>query len=635
MNYAGERKTVLRQPMTGEEQMPAFDPTAGFTPFDIHFSRFIAALDDDGAPAVRLAAALLSRMVRQGDSCLDLAATADKPAPGEFGKERTPPLSDWILALRASKAVGRPEQLRPLILDAGNRLYLYRYWQYEKRLADNIRQRLSRPPGGFDPVAREIALNRYFPVVSDATVDWQKSAADMALSKTFCVITGGPGTGKTFTIARILALICDLHKGPPLRIHLAAPTGKAAAQLRSSVRAAKSGMALSSPVENCIPEDVFTLHRLLKVRPDRYGFYHHADNRLPTDLLVVDEASMVDLALMSKLVAALPDSARLILTGDRDQLASVEAGSVFGDICGQLSGEQHGSGRYRQHRKACGGSTPEGLSMTEAASAPMIDAISVLYHNFRFDAGSGLGALSEAVKAGKPGDAFDLLTDPDEEHLTWIDYQKAPDIARQLSTAVLDGFAPYLASRSAAAALASMPQFQILAALRRGPYGADGINRLAETVLARQRLIQPDLFGAGNHYHGRPVIISQNDYGLQLFNGDLGVVWAGGENRRDALRVYFTAPDGSARNVLPQRLPAHETVFAMTVHKSQGSEFDHVMLFLPPRDTELLTRELVYTALTRARRRVTVWAPRAVLRSALKRRLARSSGLRDALWGGF
>lgn len=618
--------------MARELHNPAIERAAGFAPFDIHFSRFIAGLDSEASPAVRLAAALLSRVVRSGDSCLDLASTADRSFGAGADLGRTPLLAHWVSALLSSKAVGRPGQFCPLILDSENRLYLYRYWQYEKRLADAILQRVDRPLSGVDATAFKQALDRYFPAVPGDPFDWQKFAAVIGSSKYFCVITGGPGTGKTFTIAKMLALYCGLHPGPAPRIHLAAPTGKAAAQLRSSVSAAKSRMVLASDIESCIPDQVFTIHRLLKVLPDNSGFHYNADNLLPTDMLVVDEASMVDLALMSNLVAALPPDARLILAGDRDQLASVEAGSVLGDICGRLHEQRCSRRMGRFYHQVSGETIPAAKINTDNAATPMGDAVAVLYHNHRFGSDSELGALSRAVRSGNSDEALALLTDPDGDDLQWIDYQRAGDVSEKLSNVLLEGFRGYLESPDAMSALREMQRFQILTAVRRGPLGADGINRMAETVLSRNRLIRADFYAGGRNYQGRPVIVTRNDYDMQLFNGDMGVVWADDANPRAGLNAYFAAPDGGIREIWPHRLPAHETVFAMTVHKSQGSEFDHVVLFLPDRDSELLTRELIYTALSRARQKVTVWAPRAILEKALKRRLERGSGLRDALW---
>ena len=602
-------------------------------PFDIYFSRFIAGLDDQIVPAVQLAATMLSRVIRSGDTCLDLELAAGRSIGADTGYVRTPSLETWIPLLRKSRAVGQPGQIHPLILDSSHRLYLYRYWQYERRLVDNISGRISQSFSDIPATDFKCALDRYFPPISGKPFDWQKLAVVIALLSHFSIITGGPGTGKTFTIARLLALYCDLNQSHAPRIHLSAPTGKAAAKLRSSVMAAKSHLDLTDNTHACIPDEVFTLHRLLKSIPGSSVFYYNAENHLPTDLLVIDEASMVDLALMSKVVSALPSGARLILAGDRDQLASVEAGSVFGDMCGVLDKPRYSRRLGPIYHQLTGEQLPSGIADGENRSGPMGDTIALLHHNYRFESSSGLGALSRAVRAGNAEDAIDLLTDAGEPDLNWVDLHEHEEdhLYHLLAEALTESLESYLKSNSAMAALAAMQHFQILTALRKGPYGADGINGLVESVLVNRGLIQPDLYG-GIHYHGRPVMINRNDYDIQLFNGDLGVVWNNEGHSGDEANVYFTAPDGGLRKIWPHRLPTHETVFAMTVHKSQGSEFDHVMLILPQRDNELLTRELIYTALTRARRQVTVWASRAVLEKALSRRLERRSGLRDALW---
>ena len=619
--------------MPTDHQIAIIEQTAGFTPFDIHFSRFIAGLDREEMPAVQLAAAILSRVVRSGDSCLDLEAVAGDLFGSALDHVQTPGLQEWISALLSSIAVGRPGQQRPLILDSKNRLYLYRYWQYEKSLATAIAGRVARPVSDMDPAACRRALARYFPKTAAHAPDWQKVASVIALSNYFSVITGGPGTGKTFTIARLLALYCELNPRSELRIHLAAPTGKAAAQLKASVAAAKSRLGIDSEITAHIPDDVHTLHRLLRVIPGNTGYFYHADNPLPTDFLVVDEASMVDLALMSRLMAALPPDARLVLAGDKDQLASIEAGSVLGDICHRARPAGYSKSLSRWYEKFSGEPLPENLVSRAGTTAPMSDTIAVLRSNYRFGTESGLGALSRAVRSGEARNVLELLVDPGEAAVQWVDYQSRTDVDQLLTGALMAGFQGYLQAETARLAMQKMRRFQVLCALKRGPYGADGINRMTEAVLAGNALIDLDEAGDGRTYRGRPVIITRNDYDMQLFNGDIGLVWSEDGPGADALNTYFPEADGGIRKIWPYRLPAHETVYAMTVHKSQGSEFDHVMLVLPPQDNELLTRELIYTALTRARRQVTIWAPQEVLLRALSRRMRRSSGLRDALWG--
>jgi len=619
--------------MSAELNISSSEHATGFTAFDVHFSKFITGLDHRRDPAVQLAAAVLSRVVRLGDSCLDLEALAGRAVGNIPELGVTPGLDEWIARLRRSRPVGRPGENCPLILDARNRLYLYRYWHYEQLLAGAILQRVVRPVTDFDATACRRALAKYFPHQHANALDGQKAAAAAALTRYFCIITGGPGTGKTFTIARLLALYCELYRHAEPRIHLAAPTGKAAAQLKASIAAAKSKMNLAPAISNCIPDDVYTLHRLLRVLPRGEGFYYHAQNMLPTDFLVVDEASMVDLALMSKLVTALPADARLILVGDKDQLASVEAGSVLGDICDCSGPSTAGGSEDRLDEKSNAESLILDQIIEKEPSAALSDAIVVLRRNYRFGSESGLGALSKAVRSGESQKALDLLGDPRDRSLQWVDYQQDADIRKRLSTNILNGFKSYLQAETVLEALIQMQRFQILCALRRGPYGAEGINRMTESVLVGSGLIDPGESEGGSNYPGRPVIISRNDYSTQLFNGDIGLIWPDGDGVPGQLNTYFPDTEGGVRKIWPHRLPPHETVYAMTVHKSQGSEFDHVMLILPPRDSELLTRELIYTAITRARRQVTVWAPEDVLLRALNRRLERSSGLRDALWG--
>jgi exodeoxyribonuclease V alpha subunit len=606
-----------------------------FNAIDVHFARFIGRLAGSADAALLLAAALVSRVTGEGHVCCDLAAFTGKELALPETVEAAvacPDLADWCEALRAASVVGRPGDYRPLILDDRGRLYLYRYWEYESELARFILDRCAQTPGDVDRDLLEDGLRRHFPEdASRAEPDWQRIAAATSLNGKFCVISGGPGTGKTTTVAKVLALMVEQAGNRPLRCALAAPTGKAAARLNEAIVSAKQKLACPDSVKAAIPEEASTIHRLLGTIPDSPYFRHDAKNPLVADVVIIDEASMVDLALMAKLIRALPPDARLILLGDKDQLASVEAGAVLGDICdtGNAHAIPHASG------------SGAGCLLRENGLVPSISGrIVELRKSYRFGGDSGLGAVSSAIRKGDGGEVLALLRDPVRKDLDWTMLPQPEKLEHALKDAVLRGFRDYSAASGFEEKMRAFERFRILCALRRGPYGALELNRLVEWILGGAGLIAP-----GQWYHGRPIMITTNDYNLRLFNGDIGIVLreegaddlegavTGSAGRRGGAYALFPAAGGSARRFSPARLPAHETAYAMTVHKSQGSEFDDVLLLLSDRESPVLTRELLYTGITRARLRASVWGREDVLRSAVSGRIRRSSGLRDAIWG--
>lgn len=583
--------------------------TAGARPLDHHFADFICRLAGERSDGLHRAALLVSRAVGEGHVCADLEALEDRAA--------------LVASLRASGVAGSPGTFAPLVLDDESRLYLYRYWKYESELSESLKRksRLSFPV--MLPLLRE-GLDRFFGAPSGDGPDWQRVAAAAAVRGGFSVISGGPGTGKTSTVVKIIALLLEQSGGAELRISLAAPTGKAAARLSESIRDARERLGGVTPFSSLIPDDVATIHRLLGVIPGSSRFRHDRGNPLPCDVLVVDEASMVPLPLMAKLVDALSPTSRLILLGDRDQLASVEAGAVLGDICD--TGRAHRFSPAFRHFIEDG--TGERLEGEGETASPLADCLVILRKNYRFGADSGIGALSRAVNEGAADAALDLLHGGNCAGVTLCDVPPPDLLAAALRPAVVAGFSEYLAQEDPAAALAAFSRFRILCAVREGRYGLAGLNQTVEHLLADEGLIT-----AGRRwYHGRPVMVTVNDYPLRLFNGDIGIALPDPE-AVDGLAVFFPSPDGGLRKFSPHRLPPHETVFAMTVHKSQGSEFDSILMVVPPFDTPVLTRELLYTGITRARREVELWCTEDIFRSASARRVERSSGLRRALWG--
>lgn len=607
------------------------DPLLAGPPFaglDAEFANLMERLNGGERPELRLAAALVSRRRSEGQVCLDLAAEADGTVENESDQSlRTPALDPWIASLRGADAVvGGPGEEKPLILE-GTRLYWRRYWDYEQRLATALNARADGPAHGAEPSGLGAGLKKLFPGATTGEPDWQQVAAFLVVRNRLTVILGGPGTGKTRTVARALALLLELH-GTTLRIAVAAPTGKAAARLQATIRRARTELADVVPSIAALSDEVRTIHRLLKVNPSSGRPRFDAENPLPLDLLVVDEASMVDLALMTKLVAALPASARLVLLGDKDQLAAVEAGSVLGDLAAGAARNRFSTGLCAAFASTTGETLP-----ATAGSAPALgDCFVELTANHRFGSDTGIFRVSQCVNGGDAAGALQAMsrrTSPESPEVVgeaaWRDLPARDELRQVLRDPVLAGFGPVCRATDPAAALESMERFRVLAAVRAGPYGVEGLNLLIVDLLREAGLV-----GGGNWYVGRQVLVTSNDPEARLFNGDLGVVLPGPDGHPG---VWFMDLDGAPRRVAPSRLPSHETAFALTVHKSQGSEFDEVLLVLPERSSPVVTRELVYTGVTRARRRTELWSREGVFREAVFRRTERASGLTVRLWG--
>lgn len=687
---------------------------------DRAFAAFLLREVSDAPPLLLLAAALASHQLGRGHVCLDLSQTLATPdlalsLPPEGDSLDDPPplpsrvmaglaLAEWVAALAQPALVGQGPGNTPLVLAGYGqrpRLYLRRYWQYEQNIRAQLDARLNAPDDGLEASDSSERLRPLLdtlftqPVQQPDEVDWQKAACALASRSRFAVITGGPGTGKTTTVVRLLALLQARQLGlglPAQRIRLAAPTGKAAARLNESIsgqvdRLPLLGLASQisqgithgqdaatantvTQLHDAIPTEVSTLHRLLGARPGTRRLRHHRHHPLPLDVLVVDEASMIDVSLMAALLDALPPHARLILLGDKDQLASVEAGSVLGDLCIRAEKGHYTQATAAWLSDASGQTLP--ATMLDNDGQPLDQAITMLRKSHRFTAESGIGQLAEVINSGGMGHTglhdiwaagyADLshlrMKSDDRSQLNQLAVSGHPSGFARHALHPATGQAPPPAGYGhylevmhherpapdaapehlddwATAVLEAQGRFQLLCALRRGPWGVEGLNDQVRTTLEKEQLINT-ADGLYQWYAGRPVLVTGNDYALGLMNGDIGITLSTPhpqDSTRQLLRVAFPTGDGSGRIkwVLPSRLKSVDTVFAMTVHKSQGSEFDHTALVLPDAPNPILTRELIYTGITRARHWLTLVEPdRGQLSDAIKRRVVRVSGLGNA-----
>ncbi len=675
------------------ERLKALALAGRIRQLDLQFARLVADLG--GTPELVLGAALACHELGRGHVCLPLAMLAQggdgQGSSRPFGldpdqsRDLLADLADpasWPALFAASPLVGSEQEEGeiprwPLRL-WGDRLYLTRYHDFELGVARHLSalsERAEWPeiaPALSRLFARDYGLvfgallkarlapdfsvrhfvEKYLDLVFPHEVEWpavetllksaqaaselerldtlvpealccngQKLAAATAAARPFAVISGGPGTGKTTTVAKLLAILVEtgLQGGKAPAIRLVAPTGKAAARLTESIGAALQALDLPPEWVEAIPTEAGTLHRLLGVIPGRSQFRHHRGNPLHLDLLVVDEASMVDLPMMARLLDALPRHARLILLGDKDQLASVEAGAVLGDICSFI--EQGISPAQADWLSRQTGYRLQGTP----AGAPVRDSLCLLSKSWRFDQHSGIGQLARACNSGD-GAAVEAVWGAG-----FGDIRLHPWAGEAYNALIAEGVAGYggylkaaRAGEDPAAVFKAFNGFQILCALRDGPFGVTGLNERLELALAKAGLIQRD----GDWYAGRPVMVVRNDHGVGLYNGDMGLCLPDDTGR---LKVWFEQPDGTLRALLPSRLPPHETVYAMTIHKSQGSEFAHTVLVLPDSPSPLLTRELVYTGITRAKARLDLYGDRSLLAQAVRKKTERYSGLAERL----
>ncbi|RVU46524.1 exodeoxyribonuclease V subunit alpha [Rubrivivax rivuli] len=671
---------------------------------DLAFAEFLHGLDAQAPPSLLLAAALLAQLEGRGHSALPLQGLAQE-APPLLGwpAEAQAPLQAALATMPADAAAAQrawggtallstapavaqgPDAGSPLVLQTG-RLYLRRYWRYEADIAAQLRQRVQAEAGsGHAPDEARALLAALFdlPEAAAAEPDWQAVACALALRARLTLITGGPGTGKTYTAARLLVLLQALHGGAqPLRVALAAPTGKAAARLRQSMVAALQGLvaraaaseasgapAASSPPPappalQALPLAAWTaalppartLHALLGTRPGTRRFVHDAAQPLDVDLLFVDEASMVHLEMMAALLQALPAGARLVLLGDRDQLASVEAGAVMGELCAGAGPQAYDAATAAWVQAHSGQRLPPPVVADAGHSGGLAQQTVVLQRSRRF--AGPIGQLATAVNRGEGAEALALLraqtAQPGGGALALVPAADSAAIARLavqgraaaeagVDTAGYAAALQALAQRPAETEafepwvrglLTTFDRCRVLCALRSGPFGVAGLNAAIEAALVQQGVLKK----GGEWYEGRPVMVTRNEPALGIFNGDIGLVLAppgaaNAANPQAPLRAWFL--DGETlRSVAISRLADVETAYAMTVHKSQGSEFAHVLLVLPPEDNPVLTRELVYTGITRARSAFTLVAPEpARLVTAAARLTRRLSGLAEAVRG--
>lgn len=591
----GPHDRRLARSATG--MLATFNAVDVLRPADVHVARTLAEKVGDTDETVLLAAALAVRAVRTGSVCVDLRTIAAVPVeaarPDVVTVETSstvdlpwPDPEGWLDAVGGSALV--TEQV--LRLD-GSLLYLDRYWREEQQVVRDLLDRLAARPPEVDEGVLEAAVLRVFPA---AGYDEQRAAARAAARQWTTVLTGGPGTGKTTTAAGLLALLVEQHEavhGRRPRIALAAPTARAGARLQEAVATATAALGPADQ-ERLGALTASTLHRLLGWRPDSsVRFRHDRHHRLPYDVVVVDEASMVSLTMMARLLEALRPQTRLVLMGDPAQLVSVEAGAVLADLVDGFAGRE---------------------------DSPVVELTRV--HRF----GGGIGAIADALRRGDADAVVDVLS------AGWADVELVdPADGAALAAARQEILTAALAVRQAAeagggaAAVAALDDHRLLCAHRDGPYGVTGWNRQVEHLLT-------EATGVAHYeewYAGRPILVTANDRGLGLYNGDLGVAVREPDGR---LRVHVAAP-GGVKGYAPSRLPQVQTVYAMTVHKSQGSQARVVTVVMPAEDSQLLTRELFYTAVTRAQEKVRIIGTLDAVRAAVDRQVQRASGLADRL----
>lgn len=532
---------------------------------------------------VLTAASLCLVATREGHSFLDLANPELPELVSEVLQNAWPTISEWGQIAADSNSIGIPGEDTPLILGGRSALYLHRYFAYESELARSV----------FAKARQSASTSSACKGDSSVSANKQTEAMQKALENRLYLISGGPGTGKTTTVLAYLVECIQATDSPDsLRIAVAAPTGKAAARVSSSIKDGLARFDLEKPVEKAILEiPSQTIHRLLEAIPGKSSFRRNHNRPLECDILVVDESSMIDLPLMRKLMDAVPSHCSIVFLGDDNQLSSVDVGSVFSDL----------------------------VRSTNDQKSPLYGMSTHLVETYRFKANSSIYRLCQACHDGDPK-VFQSILEEKQDDLRFQSIKKTtnPNLAPIIAL-IEANFEIRINSTNLETAYAQLSQFIILAPLNLGPYGANAINRLADERIRRQRELSSDDF-----YSGQPILVLENNYDLGLFNGDMGIVWPDESGQRFA---WFNDSKGTFKKVRTTWLPRHSTAHCLTIHKSQGSEFEHVAGVFSPEDSEFVTRELLYTCMSRAKSKITLFGNSDALCSAVTRSVNRATRL--------
>jgi len=598
---------------------------------DLAFADFFFRRYGEASAPLISAVIWLSYALRQGHTSLNLNTFSQNPEEFKGSEafdillESIPTFHNWEDQLMAFDAVGNATSPKnePLILENGY-LYFRRFFVYESEMASRIKQRAELP---FELTAdKGLVKKRLHEWFDDGKGGiWQKLACLNALGRKFTVITGGPGTGKTHTVLRLMAMLLEADLDGRESIALAAPTGKAAARVGESILNGLSGLHLPESIKQRLPVKAQTIHRLLGYRYQSSKFKYNRDNPLPYSVIIIDEASMIDLTLMTKLLEAVDDDAKLILLGDKDQLASVEAGSVFADIC--AGAESHSSGvEFASVAKEMGIELPVGEGKR---AHPLQECIVQLQESRRFGTDSGIGKLARAINQGKADEALQLLaSDEHQEEISFIPLSKnaLDELIRHHSSQQFKKYTDDSLSQSKK--LSAMTEIQFLCAHKKGDYSVQAINQKAEVILGARTT-------RSEWYHGRPVIMMENDYQINVYNGDTALCQVDDQGNFSIIMESYDDRSGtkSVRSIPIVRLQQPETSWALSVHKSQGSEYDTVVVVLPEKISPVVTRELLYTGITRAKKKVILMGTESVIKKAIEQKTKRFGGLRQKLWG--
>ena len=693
INHTGINHTAMNKTQVYSSFSHAAKTLAGLVAVDYFFAKEIiqclpltslssASTSSNQQQCFHLLVAL-SASLRDGHSCLPLDAVANKrlfvdlvrqqisQVPFGLAEQEQPAINNGFLFESTTVLTALLEQLslgegaqQPIVFNNG-RLYLRRYYQFEQELKQAVAARRTIKPMSEPQAQEQVSLikdiiAKLFPdsVNSDSNasitedIDWQALAVANAINKDFAIIAGGPGTGKTYTVTKLLAALMMLSlntKGdePTPIISLVAPTGKAAQRLSESIINAVQGFrgSIDDDVLDLIPENAQTLHRLLGVIPEQVNFRHHQDNLLAVDILLIDEVSMVDLPMMTRIFRALPAHTKVILLGDADQLPSVAVGSVLADFAPRL----HPGFSAINHQYLTQVTGFESLAkqaddteLTEQSAGKnseqclkhysVADCVTFLMKSRRFDGKGGIGRIANYVINGQYRESWQLLKESSEVTSNAIDSEQKQltllngSVEAWLAPLVSQYYQPLSECKNIADAFDLLAKFRILSSTRKGPQGVENLNALVIEILRNKKAIPYKNFAASSDlYPTQPIMISENDYRLGVYNGDIGLLW---RNSQGHVMAVFENASGEYDWIIPSRLPKFETVYAMTIHKTQGSEFDHVAMVLPEqKDNKLLSRELLYTGITRAKSKLSIASAEGIWQSGVSQQVIRYSGL--------